>query len=770
MGKALVRALLGSALLAACGGDSGVGVGFGNSNGRHDGGIQIAVETGSGDTTTTTPFLSPADGAALTPLFPPQAPIETLQFTLPDGTLITRFGNRGVGHHARERGEEWNEIGQGPNETVDAAGSPVDRGQGAYLSFMPNSFRNRTWGLEIVDDSRVPGVTRPTLKLNTYNPTVDFLPGGTAFFRAFDRVGVTGYGWMDNGELLDKTGAVCQPVSYPANGQPGADHCTVVIRDYPGHAGLGADGFPDGTRVTARPLKVGDPIEMAPSMSTTTAAMQAVGDNGGTRYYANEWVYVVGQGLTPWYGVQPRLNSAPLPESTLSGGLGSVSYNYSDEGARMFQQPANHIGMQNMQRFVDGRRTAHSSFATGAHVEPGNEPMAAIAGLAGPHFNATTCVQCHAGNGRGPAPSTVLQRLDRMAFPVAVRGADGVLRPDPIYGSAILMNARSSSGAPEAGGYGVKVLGFETRGVTLADGTEVELRRPRLGFDGPIPQLWSARVAQPLIGVGLLEAVPEADILARVRTSPDPDGVVGRANFSFDPETGATRLGRFGWKASKTSIRHQVANTLLNEMSVTSPVYPSGSCTTDPVGCRRAPSQPGIEEADLTALTQYLQLLAVPAQRSLPSGFPKGVAPLDEHRVDAVQVAAGRKVFDALRCAACHTAEMKTGRNHPFAELRDQTIRPFTDLLLHDMGPALADTLPEGRARGAMWRTPALWGIGYTDQVAGSIRVGYLHDGRARTLTEAILWHGGEGEKSRQRFEQLSKADRDALLTWLKSL
>ncbi|WP_431103741.1 di-heme oxidoredictase family protein [Roseateles noduli] len=762
MGKAFVRALLGSALLAACGGDGG--------HGPHDGGIQIASDTAPGDITTTTPFLAPTDGARLAPLFAPQSPIETLQFTLPDGTLITRFGNRGVGHHARERGEEWNEIGQGPNETVDASGAPVDKGQGAYLSFVPNSFRNRTWGLEIIDNSRVAGVGRPALKVNTYNPTVDFLPGGTAFFRAFDRVGVTGYGWMDNGELLDTTGSVCTPVDYPANGQPGTDHCTVVIRDYPGHAGLGADGFPDGTRVEARPLKVGDPIEIAPSMFTTTASMQARGDNGGTRYYGNEWVYVVGQGLTPWYGVAPRLNSAPLPASTLSGGLGSVPYNYSDEGFRMFQQPATNIGMQNMQRFVEGRRRAHSSFMTGAHVEPGNEPMAAIAGLAGPHVNATTCVQCHVNNGRGPAPSTLHQRLDRMAFRVAMKDAGGALRPDPLYGASIQMNAMSSSGAPEEGGYVVRVVGFETRGVTLADGTQVELRKPRFRFDGPMPQLWSARAAQTLIGVGLLEAVPEADILARVRSTPDQDGVLGKANFSFDPETGATRLGRFGWKASKASVRHQAAHALLNEMSVTSPVYPNRSCTTDPVGCRTAPAQKGIQEADLTALTQYLQLLAVPAQRSLPSGFPKGVAPTQEHRVDAVQVANGRKVFDALRCAACHTAEMKTGRNHPFAELRDQTIRPFTDLLLHDMGPALADSLPEGQATGAMWRTPALWGIGYTAKVAQSQPVGYLHDGRARTLTEAILWHGGEGEKSRQRFEQLSKADRDALLAWLKSL
>jgi len=770
----LVSALCASALLAMFSGDGGQqDVDGGGAPDSRPAAATPASTTGVADPTppaTSSPFPVPADTAHPVPLFGPQPPIETLQFSLPDGTLVTRFGNRALARHARERGEEWNEAGYGPNETVDDQGRPVDKGTGAYLGFVPNSFRNRTWGLEIIDNSRVAGVTRPVLIVNTYNPSVDFLPGGTAFFRAFDRVGVTGYGWVNNGELADRTGAVCRPADYPADGQAGYDHCTVLIKEHPGHAGLGRDGLPGGAPVAARPLKPGDAIEIAPSMVTTRGSMQARGDTGGLRHYGNERVYVVGQGLTPWYGVQPRLNSAPLPEPVLSGGLGSVSYNYSDEGLRMFQQPLNQIGMRNMQRFVEGHRIAHTSVVTGEHLEPGNDPMAALARLAGPRFNATVCVQCHLGNGRGPAPYMVGQRLDMMAFHAAAKDADGALRPDPHYGSTIQMNVLSASGKAQDGGGAVKVAGFETSIVALADGTRVELRKPTFAFDGPVPSLWSARTAQPLIGVGLLEAVPETDILARVRTTRDPDGVLGTANFIVDPETGATRLGRFGWKATQASVRHQTARALLSDMSVTSPVFPNRGCLTDPAGCRTAPAQKGIEEADLTALTHYLQLLAVPAQRSLPSGFPKGVAPLDEHRVDPVQVQAGRKVFDALRCAACHTAEMKTGGNHPFAELRHQTIHPFTDLLLHDMGPALADKLPEGRATGAMWRTPALWGIGYTEKVAETIPVGYLHDGRARTLTEAILWHGGEAEKSRQRFEQLSKADREALLAWLKSL
>ena len=198
-------------------------------------------------------------------------------------------------------------------------------------------------------------------------------------------------------------------------------------------------------------------------------------------------------------------------------------------------------------------------------------------------------------------------------------------------------------------------------------------------------------------------------------------------------------------------------------------------CHFDPAGCVRggAPSgaQRGIAEADLQLESHYLSLLAVPAQRSLPSGFPKGVTPLDELRVEPQQVAAGARLFTDMRCAACHTVEMKTGPGHLFAELRNQTIRPYSDLLLHDMGEGLADGYAEGQAKGNLWRTAPLWGIGYTEKVMGDGgKAGYLHDGRARNLTEAILWHDGEARAARQRFANLGKAQREALLAFLRSL
>nr|WP_315393897.1 di-heme oxidoredictase family protein [uncultured Duganella sp.] len=717
----------------------------------------------------------PAGGAGWTPLPAAAQPLETLQFTLADGTLVTRFGARGLARHGRERGEDWNEIGYGPNETVDpVTGLARDKGPGNYLTFVPQYFKNRTWGVEIIDNSRVAGVTKPTLTVNQYT-TVDFLKGGVAFFRGFDRPGVTGYGWMAPGQLVDDNVALCKPVAYPEGGKLASagginNGCTIRVANYPGHAGLDANGFPNGSDVKARPLVVGDVIEVSPSMFTTVESLAAKGDNGGIRYYSYEWIYVVGAGLKPWYGVQPRLNSVPLPEQTLSGGAGSVSYNYSDNGLFMFQQPHNNIGMQNMQRFVEGRRLVHTNFTTGDHNEPGNDRCAPAVGLQGTRFNQSACIGCHVNNGRGAAPAALNQRLDNMAVRVATTGAAGEQLPHPQYGTAVQMNAVSAGGKAQNWGNGVRVAGFETRQVKLADGTLVELRKPTLAFEGPTPELYSLRAAQPMIGAGLLEAIPEATILAQARATPDADGVKGVANYVYDPESGAVRVGRFGWKAAKATLRQQSAEALLLDMAVTSPVYRNRACINGPVACAAGAVQAGISESDLQSISNYLALVAVPAQRSVSSGFPKGVAPLDEHRVDERQVAAGARLFDGMRCVACHTAEIKTGPGHLFAELRNQTIRPYTDLLLHDMGAGLADKFAEGQAKGPMWRTAPLWGIGYTDKVMGGGKVGYLHDGRARSLTEAILWHGGEADRSRQRFESLSAADRDALLAFLKSL
>nr|WP_314544023.1 di-heme oxidoredictase family protein [uncultured Massilia sp.] len=740
--------------------------------------FEVEFKTPGSDNTlpnnATSAFKFPASGSGMTPL-PASRATEMLQFSLPDGTLVTRYGARAMARHGRERGEAWNEIGYGDNDTVDlSTGLPKDKGPGNYLTFVPEYFQNRTWGLEIIDNSLVKGVTNPQLIINNYNQ-VEWKPGQTVFVRRWDAPDVTDYGWMTGPQMVDNDIPTCKPMAYPADGVMTSANginngCTMKLVAYPQHGELNATGFPTGKTVPARALVPGDEIEIAPSMFAQDGAMSAIGDKGGSRYYGPELMYVMGKGILPWYGTFPRLNSTPIPAAALSGGTTSVSYNYSDNALFIFQQPVNNVGMQDIQRFVEGRRVFHANFTNGAHNEPGNDPYLPVANLQGGHFNQSSCFACHTNNGRSPAPVALNQKLDMMAVRAAVLDANGQQVPHPQYGTAIQMNGAAGNGKANWG-TGVRVGGFTSQTVKLNDGTAVELRKPTLTFEGPTLAIYSLRAAQPMIGIGLLEAVPEADILARVRTTADADGVKGAANFVFDPENGAVRLGRFGWKASKATLRHQSAESLLQEMGVTSSIYPNRACLNGPAACASGGAQAGIAEADLQRISHYLALVAVPAQRSLASGFPKGVTPLDEHRVDPTQVAAGAKLFDGMRCTACHTAEMKTGSGHLFAELRNQTIHPYTDLLVHDMGDGLADKFAEGQAKGNMWRTAPLWGIGYTDKVMGnSANVGYLHDGRARNLTEAVMWHGGEATAARNRFAGLSKTDRDALLAFLRSL
>lgn len=253
------------------------------------------------------------------------------------------------------------------------------------------------------------------------------------------------------------------------------------------------------------------------------------------------------------------------------------------------------------------------------------------------------------------------------------------------------------------------------------------------------------------MGLGLLEAVPESAIVALSDpTDANGDGISGRPQKVLDPETGATRLGRFGWKAGAAKVKHQVADALVNDMGVTSPVFTTMDCGPRQSGCAGASTE--LSASDLDTMTRYIALLGVPSRR-------------DYRDATALH---GERLFTNAGCAKCHTATLTTSQYHPNAELRSQTLHAYMDLLLHDMGSGLADNLGEGQASGAEWRTAPLWGIGLTAGVSGG--EAYLHDGRARSLSEAILWHGGEAQTSRNAFASMSVADRDALLKFLQSL
>jgi CxxC motif-containing protein (DUF1111 family) len=275
------------------------------------------------------------------------------------------------------------------------------------------------------------------------------------------------------------------------------------------------------------------------------------------------------------------------------------------------------------------------------------------------------------------------------------------------------------------------------------------LEKPKIvaTLDGGRVPAFSARIARKVIGLGLLEAIDEQTILFRADFADcNGDGLSGRPSLIEDPVTGALRLGRFGWKAEKVSIEHQVAEAAHDDMGVTSPVFPDAG-------------SPELSSTELARLVTYMRLIAVPGQRDR----------------DSDEVRAGEQIFQTIGCAQCHVSDTVTGMNHPFSELRGQSIKPYTDLLLHDLGPDLADdsgrpapTKPSDPAAASEWRTPPLWGTGLLATING--HSGLLHDGRAKGVLEAVLWHGGEAESTRERVKKLSETDRNALVSFVESL
>lgn len=472
--------------------------------------------------------------------------------------------------------------------------------------------------------------------------------------------------------------------------------------------------------------------------------------SGRANYYGTAILYEVGVGgLVPWYAdLSKRENSEKLDESAWLGGRTTLPYPYSDEPDNRYMQMATNLAPWNGQPFVLGRRVHHSSMVDGSHDESAENPaLTEVVGLAGPLYINESCDACHTRNGRASIVGEG-QSLDKWVVKVGTE--DG--SPDPLIGR-VLQSAST---------------GAESEGVVYVDqwlGTDDGLRRPVYGFEGAEPSHFSPRLSPALIGLGLLEALAESTIMEwEDPQDQDGDGISGRAQVVLDPETGDLRLGRFGWKAAAGSLRHQLASALNTDMGVMTSIMPSPDCGVDQQDCG---NDNGAELADesFDNLYRYIALLGVGAQRD----------------IDDAQVQAGQVLFSDVGCQGCHRATMTTSENHPLSELRSQTVHPYSDLLLHDMGQDMADNLGEGQASGSEWRTTPLWGIGLSACVTGGLEgsaqsevcvpsASYLHDGRARTLDEAIRWHGGEGDASRSAYLNLDDSERDALVRFLESL
>lgn len=375
----------------------------------------------------------------------------------------------------------------------------------------------------------------------------------------------------------------------------------------------------------------------------------------------------------------------------------------------------------------------------------------------GPFYNATACASCHFKDGRGRPPLHDGEFGRGLLLRLTLAGHDTNGNPftDPVYGGQLQDNA--ILGQIIKGNYNISYAPVVE---TLAGGTSVELQKPtyqfiNLGY-GPMAAglLVSPRVASQMVGLGLLEALPEADILSRADEADlNGDGISGKANYVYDIESSTQKLGRFGWKANEPSIKQQVAGAFSGDMGITSSLFPNENCPPG-VDCNTIPNggSPEIPDLALSRVVLYSSTLAVPARRNYA----------DQNVLE------GKKVFQNLKCIACHTPKMQTGNTHPVSALRNQTIRPYTDLLLHDMGPELADNAPSFLASGSEWRTPPLWGIGLINVVNGHTRL--LHDGRARNIEEAILWHGGEAQGAKDGYKQLTARQRTNLLAFINSL
>ncbi len=485
-----------------------------------------------------------------------------------------------------------------------------------------------------------------------------------------------------------------------------------------------------------RPLRMGDRMEIEVS-----PFLVAPPNGNRSNYYGTAMLYVVGEGGTvPWEGRGPLLDSYPLPKKAWLGGRTTLPYQYSNEPAHRLKQLATNMSPGSIQPFMLGRRLHHTDFGSGAHSEPGNPAFGEQIGKLGPRFTARSCVECHVNNGRAlpSSPGTSLKAVVKVA-------ADAAGSAHPNLGK--ILQPQSTSGAPEAG---ASLAGWTTIPGTYGDGTPFALRKPNYAFTTVTPAFHSVRFAPALVGLGLLEAIDEKTILGMADpTDSNGDGISGRVQTLKDPQTGQLRLGRFGWKAGQARLTHQIASALNHDMGVATAINP----TLDR-GSAQSGTDAGVElsDADLENWYRYLATLGVPARRNLE---------------DAVALR-GEALFASMNCVKCHTPEMTTSPYHPVTELRAQSIQPYTDLLLHDMGTVLADNLGEGKASGAEWRTPPLWGIGSTAEVSGG--EAYLHDGRARSLEEAILWHGGEAEASKEAFRQLPAGDRAAVVRFLQSL
>lgn len=435
------------------------------------------------------------------------------------------------------------------------------------------------------------------------------------------------------------------------------------------------------------------------------------------------------------------------PNEALSGGATTVF----DQSVNAFALPVPTLSSQDELLFFVGNSFFNQNWVQAPSSTTARDGL-------GPYFNAKSCSGCHFKDGRGQPPASIGQLSEGFLLRLSVPGTDKNGGPvgDKNYGLQFQDHAIDGLLAE-----GIFQLQWEEISGNYPDGTTYHLRKPIIIFDklnyGEMSSdiLISPRVAPQMIGLGLLEAIDEKTILALVdEQDNNHDGISGRANYVWNHITQQQQIGRFGWKANEPTILQQISGAFNGDIGIRTQYFKDQHILPTQKKAATFPNggETEIDNDDLEKLHLYSATLAVPARRDITDK----------------NVIAGKNIFMALNCNACHVDKMVTGTHPKFNVLSNQTIQPFTDLLLHDMGPGLADNRPDFLASGTEWRTPPLWGIGLFKTV--NKHTFYLHDGRARNLEEAILWHEGEAANAKNGFMQLKESERKQLLQFLQSL
>ncbi len=385
----------------------------------------------------------------------------------------------------------------------------------------------------------------------------------------------------------------------------------------------------------------------------------------------------------------------------------------------------------------------------------------------GPLFNTRSCISCHTSGGRGLPPKSEISKPSALVIRLGGTEIKGPVI-DPNYGGQIQPRAVDKTLSGEAQ---LKVQ-YESINGQYADGEAYQLQRPQYQLvqlaSGPLANNigLSPRLAPIVYGAGLLDAIDESDLIYQEDINDkNNDGISARYNRVPNVVTHTKQVGRFGHKAKHPNLQQQVAAAFRDDIGITSTLFPEESCIPEHI---HTPTQAQIACNEYAKKGGHLKEEIPNNLLNLVVHFNQGLAVPPARHLQSKQAQEGRTLFYQIGCESCHTPSHTTRSDYPSPALANQVIWPYTDLALHDMGEGLADGVIEFQANGNEWRTPPLWGLGA--QSSWRKERHFLHDGRAKSFSEAILWHGGEAQKSQQQFIQLSQSERKALVAFLEAI